>query len=125
MMAASNNKKEDTMNIGQIRRLFAMRYSRDDGSPAPLEWITDREETATLVNRHTGELLAHAAHDGYGKCDVTVYVSPRRAFRLVRRNEGFVVSLLPFPRVAVELLWNRTLTVARARQHVEDVLGIE
>jgi hypothetical protein len=95
------------MIIRYLKQKFRPRRTDDAGNAIPRTWIGDQEE-AVLVDLGSGKVYALAWHDGYGKYYATVYVSPLRALRLSRNNEGFLVSLLPLPRCAVELL---TLTL--------------
>lgn len=91
------------MMIRYLKQKFRPRSTDDAGNAVPRIWIGDQEE-AVLVDLGSGKMHALASHDGYGKYYVTVYISPLRALRLSRNNEGFLVSLLPLPRCAVELV---------------------
>jgi hypothetical protein len=114
------------MNIRKFKQLFGSRRRAEDGSPIPLSWIADPfTQQAILIDRDSGRVLSYVEHDGYGKCEATVIVSPWRALRLLRRHPGFLVSLLTFPRVAVELLRLRTDSVASAQRYVEAVLELQ
>jgi hypothetical protein len=90
------------MIIRYLKQKFRPRLTDDAGKAIPRIWIGDQEE-AVFVGTGSGKVYALASHDGYGKYYATVYVSPLRAVRLSRINEGFLVSLLPLPRCAVEL----------------------
>jgi hypothetical protein len=95
------------MIIRYLKQKFRPQRTDDAGNPIPRIWIGDQEE-AVLVDSGAGKVHAFASHDGYGKYYATVYVSPLRAFWLSWYNDGFLASLLPLPRCAVELL---TLTL--------------
>jgi hypothetical protein len=81
---------------------------RVNGGPVPLQqsaepfWLGD-QDSQVLVDLASERVLAYVWHDGCGKYHPTVYVSFVRALRIIASNEGFLVSLLPFPRCGVEL----------------------
>ena len=111
------------MKIGSIKRLFRARHSNDYGSPVPFTWIADPfGQTAVLVSPASGRVLAYVDHDGFGKYEVLVVVSPWRALRLVRKHLGSLVSLLSFPRVTVELGWLKVTSLGNAQDSVEQFL---
>lgn len=110
------------MSIFNLKDYFeASRYT-DDDSPIWRFWITDGEE-ATYINPMSGRVHAYVWHDGYGKYHPTVIVSPWRALRLLRQREGLVVSLLPFPRIAIECYRLRSDTIQLSQDYVEELLG--
>ena len=124
--AASNNNKEDIMIIRKIRQLFKSRHVGHNGKSKPHSWIEDPfAQQAVLVDRDTGRVLGITSHDGYGKLECEVFVSPWHAFQLARRNDGFLVSLRPFPRVIVELVRLKTEHMTHAKRYVEDMLGLD
>jgi len=91
------------MITGYLKQKFRPRLTDDAGIPISRTWIGDQEE-AVLVDIGSGKVHAHVRHDGDGKYYPTVYASPLRALRISRNNEGFLVSLLPLPRCAMELV---------------------
>jgi hypothetical protein len=108
------------MIISYLKRMFMARRTDAARNPVHRIWIGDLEE-AVLIDIASGKLHAHVWHDGYGKFYPTVYVSPFRGIRISRRNEGFLVSLLPLPRCILELV--RLRSMADAQGCVEHVLG--
>lgn len=95
-------------------RYFTARQVNEDGTPVKHLWLMERKESAALVNLDAGTIDGFIQHDGYGKYFPTVYVSPFVAWQLIRNHDGFLVSLRPFPRVAVELLRTTNMTDACA-----------
>jgi hypothetical protein len=95
-------------------RYFTTRRTHEDGKPIKHIWLMEGEESAALVNLDTGTLDGFIWHDGCGKYFPTVYVSPLTAWQLIRNHDGFLVSLRPFPRVAVELFRMMNMTDACA-----------
>lgn len=71
----------------------------------------------------SGRVHAYVWHDGYGKYHPTIIVSLWRALRLLRQREGLVVSLLPFPRIAIECYRLRSDTIQLSQDYVEELLG--
>lgn len=102
-------------------RYFTPTRRSENGKPVKHIWLMEGEESAALVNLDAGTIDAYIQHDGYGKYFPTVYVSPFIAWQLIRRNDGFMVSLRPFPRVAVELF--RMMNMTDACESVNAVFG--
>jgi hypothetical protein len=98
-------------------RYFTARQHSEDGKPVRHIWLMEGEESAALVNLDAGTIDGFIWHDGHGKYFPTVYVSPFVAWQLIRNNDGFLVSLRPFPRLAVELF--RMMNMTDAREVVE------
>lgn len=71
-------------------------------------WIGDQNRRV-LVDLAPERVLAYVQHDGCRKYHPTVYVSFVRALRIIAIGEGFLVSLLPFPRCGVELYQLRSM----------------
>jgi hypothetical protein len=71
-------------------------------------WIGD-ENSRVLLDLARQRVLAYVRHDGCRKYHPTVFVSFVRALRIITIGEGFLVSLVPFPRCAVELYQLRTM----------------
>ena len=90
------------MMIRYLKQKFRPRRTDDAGNAISHIWIGHQDE-AVLVGTGSGKVHALVSHDGDGKYYPTVYVSPLRALRISRSNEGFLVSLLPLPRCAMEL----------------------
>jgi hypothetical protein len=110
------------VSIFNLKDYFeASRYTGDD-RPIWRFWVTDGEE-ATYINPMSGRVHAYVWHDGYGKYHPTVIVSPLLALRLLRQREGLVVSLLPFPRIAIECYRLRSDTIQSSQDYVEELLG--
>jgi hypothetical protein len=115
--------KGDIMTIRNLKHLFAARVVGDDGTPVRATWIGDDEEVA-LIDRDSGRVLAHVWHDGYGKYYPTVYALPWQALRVLRQAGGYVVSVLPFPRLTVELLRLKAASIGPAQAYVDELLGL-
>jgi hypothetical protein len=87
---------------------------RVNGGPGPLQqsaepfWLGD-EDKSVLLDLASERVLALVQHDGCRKYHPTVYVSFVRALRIMAKREGFLVSLLPFPRCGVELYQLRSM----------------
>lgn len=111
------------MPFSKIKRLFRSRLSSDDGISISMIWVVGDEE-ATLIDPDSGRVHAYVWHDGYGKFYPTVIVSPWRAFRLLCRHDGFVVSLLSLPRVTVEMVRVKAASIGMAQQDAEYGLGL-
>lgn len=102
-------------------RYFTARQVNEDGTPVNHLWLMEGKDSAVRLNRDAGTIDGYVWHDGYGKYFPTVYVSPFVAWQLIRGHEGFLVSLRPFPRVAVELL--RMKKMADACANVDSVFA--
>jgi hypothetical protein len=111
------------MTISNFKSLFSARITNNDGTPVRALWIGDGAEAA-LIDHTSGRILAYVSHDGYGKYYPTLFVLPWRALSLLRRAGGSVVSLLPFPRLAVELYRLKGNSIGPAQAHVEELLGL-
>lgn len=111
------------MSIMNFKQYFSARRFADDHTPIRAIWITDGEEAAFL-DPASGRVHGHILHDGYGKYSTTVYVSPWLALRLLRQHEGYVVSLLPFPRIGIECGQVKSECVDTAQAYVERILGL-
>jgi hypothetical protein len=110
------------VSIFNLKDYFeASRFTNDD-RPIWRFWVTDGEEAA-YINPMSGRVHAYVWHDGYGKYHPTIIVSPWRALRLLRQREGLVVSLLPFPRIAIECYRLRSDTIQLSQDYVEELLG--
>jgi hypothetical protein len=120
--AASNNKKETNMSIKKFKQYFSARRFAADHTPIRAIWITDGNEAA-FIDPTSGRLRGHVLHDGFGKFAVTVYVSPLLALRLLRQREGNIVSLLSFPRIAIECGQVKSESIDGAQALVECILG--
>jgi len=88
--------------IRYLKQKFRPQRTDDAGNAIPRSWIGHQDE-AVLVDLGAGKVHALVTHDGCSKYYATVYVSPLRALRLSRNHQGFLASLLPLPRCAVEL----------------------
>jgi len=97
--------------MGSITRLFTRSTHDEAGDPIPRTWIGDQEETV-FVDIDSGKVHALVSHDGYGKYEATVYVSPRRAFWIWRAGQGSLRSLRPLPRCAMSLYEQRSMADA-------------
>ena len=84
------------------RRYFSPLLTYEDGAPASLMWIGD-DCYQGLVEVDTGRLRGFISQDGDGKYMALVYVSLFRMLQLKRENDGWLRSLRPFPRCAVQL----------------------
>jgi hypothetical protein len=93
-------------------RYFSARRHSEDGKPVKHIWLMEGGESAALVNLDAGTIDGFIWHDGYGKYFPSVYISPFMAWQLIRNHDGFLVSLRPFPRVAVELLRTKSMESA-------------
>jgi hypothetical protein len=65
-------------------------------------WVGDDERSA-LIDPRSRRLIAYIWHDGRGKYYPTVFASYGRAWRINRLSQVELVSLLPFPRCAIDL----------------------
>jgi hypothetical protein len=65
-------------------------------------WLGDDERSA-LIDPRSRRLMAYIWHDGRGKYYPTIFVSYSRAWKLISLHEEELVSLLPFPRCAIDL----------------------
>ena len=110
------------LSIFNLKDYFEASDYAEDDSPIWRIWVTDGEE-ATYINPMSARVHAYVWHDGYGKYHPTVIVSPWRALRLLRQREGLVVSLLPFPRIAIECYRLRSDTIQLSQDYVEELLG--
>jgi hypothetical protein len=110
------------VSIFNLKDYFEACRFADDDSPIWRFWVTDGEE-ATYINPMSGRVHAYVWHDGYGKYHPTIIVSPWRALRLLRQREGLVVSLLPFPRIAIECYLLKSDTIQLSQDYVEELLG--
>ncbi len=90
------------------KRYFSSLLTYDDGAPASLMWIGD-DCYQGLVEVDTGRLRGFISQDGDGTYMALVYVSLFRMLRLKRANGGWLRSLRPFPRCAVQLWDVRSL----------------
>lgn len=111
------------MVFGQFARLIRERYRDRNGNPLFATWIRTREQ-ALLINPNSGTVIANLRHDGCGKYEATVFASPLEALRLLRRDLCFVVSLLAFPRVALELAYLPADSLSEAQQQLAQILGV-
>jgi hypothetical protein len=102
------------MIIRFLKRKFRRRLTDEVGYPTISGIWIENPVDAVLVNTDSGKVLAFVSEDGCDDCDVTVYVSPLRAFRLSRNNEGFLLSLRPLPRCAVKLPTFRSMEEAKS-----------
>jgi len=75
------------------------------------EWVGDRDY-AVLIDAKRGRLLGWCRHDGYGKWDLQVYVSPWQARKIIRRGFAGVASWSAFPRMAVWIFRFKTFEAA-------------
>jgi hypothetical protein len=109
------------MSKFSLKRYFGPGRYADDHSPVWRFWVTDGEE-ATYINPRSGRVHAYVWHDGCGKYYPTIIVSPWRALRLIWQHECWVVSLLPFPRIAMESFRLKSKTIDLAQEYVEYIL---
>ena len=101
------------MIIRFLKQKFRRRLTDEFGYPTISGiWIENLAD-AVLVNTDSGKVHAVVSDDGCDEYHVTVYVSPLRAFRLSRNNEGFLLSLRPLPRCAVKLPTFRSMEEAK------------
>jgi hypothetical protein len=98
--------------MSNIKRLFTRSTHDDAGEPIARGWIGDGDEAA-FVDLDDGRIHALVRHDGYGKFEPTLYVSPRRAFWLWRAGQGSLRSLRPLPRCAMSLSEQRSMEDAK------------
>jgi hypothetical protein len=110
------------VSIFKLKDYFEASDYAEDDSPIWRIWVTDGEEAA-YINPMSGRVHGYVWHDGYGKYHPTVIVSPWRALRLLRQREGWVVSLLPFPRIAIECCRLKSDTIQLSQEYVEELLG--
>lgn len=112
------------MSIRKFKRYFSAQRYADDAEHTPIwaVWVTNGEE-ATLINPASGRVYGYVCHDGCRKYYPTVFVSPWRAWQLLRRHQGHVVSLLPFPRLAIECFRVKSASIEGAQDYVEEILG--
>lgn len=105
-----------------ITQYFEAARSADDHRPIWRFWVSDGEE-ATLINPVSGRVHAYVWHDGYGKYYPTIILPLWRAVPLICKRDGEVVSLLSFPRVAMQFYRLRSRSIAAAQEYVEYMLS--
>lgn len=104
-----------------VTKYFRAMCFADDHSPIWRFWVSDGEQ-ATLINPASGRVHAYVWHDGCGKYYPTVILPLWRALPLIWSREGWLISLLPFPRIALDFLRLQSTSIALAQQFVEYVL---
>ncbi len=99
----------------------AERFTHDD-RPIWRFWVSDGEQ-ATLISPASGRMHAYVWHDGYGKYYPTIILPLWRALPLIWNRKAMLVSLLPFPRLALDFFRFRSDSILPAQEYVESVLG--
>lgn len=95
----------------ESRQRYAVRHRLTAEREAA--WIEGRRTKVRLQPRR--KLLTTIRHDGCGKFDPVLYVSPGRAVRLVSRQwDVSFRSLRPFPRIAVSAFRLKSMQDAQA-----------
>jgi len=107
----------------KFKRLFRAHVHANDGSPVALIWVGDQHH-ATLINPASGRVHAYVSHDGFGKYEPVLFVLPLRAIYLLRHQAGMLVSVLPFPRLGVELYRIKDTSMPEVQQVVEKLLAM-
>jgi hypothetical protein len=86
-----------------------------------VRWFGD-DDGAVLVDLGAGRLLGEFSDNGYGKYDIWLYASYRRARWILRNAPGGIASWGPFPRCCVWLV--RLKDVDEARAEIEEFSGV-
>jgi hypothetical protein len=84
-------------------------------------WIAD-DWQATLIDLDSGRVLAYVSDDGCGKYYPTLFVSPWRAYQIMKAQPCYVSSLLSFPRIALDLLRLKVDSLGEAQRVVQIIL---
>jgi len=82
------------------RQLFGPTTVKDDGSPVIYFWVGD-DNYSVLMNPTTNRVYATLSHDGYGKIDPTIFVSPFAVPRVYAFDRPYAFSLRTFPLCAL------------------------
>jgi hypothetical protein len=119
---ASNQNKEDTMPLFRFAKKYfrPFRFSADH-RPVWRFWVWNGDQAA-LINPASGRVHAYIWHDGCRKYYPTIILPVWRALPLILRREGWVISLLPFPRIGLDFFRVKAGSIAVAKQFVEYVL---
>ena len=102
-------------------KYFSAGLSAADNSPIWRFWVSDGDQAA-LINPDSGRVHAYVWHDGYGKYYPTIILPVWRALPLILKQESYVTSLLPFPRLGLEFFRIKSDSIALAQEFVEYVL---
>jgi hypothetical protein len=105
-----------------VTKYFEASSFADDDSPIWRFWVSDGDHAA-LVNPASGRMHAYVWHDGYGKYYPTIILPVWRALPLILKQESYVISLLPFPRLGLEFFRIKSDSIVLAQEFVEYVLA--
>lgn len=111
------------MIFGPFGRLFSARWRQDNGASLRAAWVKSRGRML-LVNPGRGTVIADLHDDNHGKFEATVFATPLEALRLIRQGGGFVVSLLAFPRLTVELAYLPAANLREAQTMLAELLRV-
>jgi hypothetical protein len=107
--------------FGFATKYFRAACSDEEHRPIWRFWVSSGNQAA-FINPVSGRVHAYVWHDGYGKYYPTIILPMWKAVPLLCKRHGWIVSLLPFPRVALDFVRLKSDSIVPAQKFAEYVL---